>query len=100
MPQFIFFVFSLGLFLSVGIPSTRAVNEDFVVTELDGRDMPYYIKGWWHWYFSMDSGLRHPALDSTGDKCSLNQKGPVWYLVHHHDWDLYCRQIEAECFCP
>ncbi len=34
---------------------------------------------WWQWAYSMPKDI-HPAYDDTGRYCTVNQKGPVWFL--------------------
>jgi hypothetical protein len=35
---------------------------------------------WWNWIFSIPE-INSPLVDLTGEKCSINQSGPVWFLA-------------------
>jgi len=35
---------------------------------------------WWQWYLSIPNS-QHPFADTTGEKCSKSQIGPVWFLL-------------------
>jgi hypothetical protein len=35
---------------------------------------------WWKWIFSIPE-VNSPLEDLTGEKCSINQSGPIWFLA-------------------
>ncbi len=35
---------------------------------------------WWKWIFSIPE-VNSPLVDLTGEKCSINQSGPIWFLA-------------------
>ena len=58
--------------------------------------IPYgeWLAKWWQWSFSIPTS-QHPRDAYTPEKCTLNQKGPVWFLA-----DQLGGQEERTCTIP
>ena len=58
--------------------------------------IPYgeWLAKWWQWTFSIPTA-QHPRDAYTPEKCTLNQKGPVWFLA-----DQLGGQEERTCTIP
>jgi hypothetical protein len=78
----------LGMILVLAISSiTRFSYADSInpgVFSIDSAPygIPYkeWITRWWQWTFSIPKD-DHPREDKTGEKCSVGQEGPVWFLT-------------------
>ena len=46
---------------------------------------------WWQWAYSIPKGV-NPAYDDTGNYCSENQRGPVWFFP-----GTYGKSVIREC---
>ncbi len=45
-----------------------------------GTSFDKWTTKWWQWFIGIPNS-QHPFPDTTGEKCRVNQAGPVWYLV-------------------
>jgi hypothetical protein len=45
-----------------------------------GLSYPEWIARWWQWVLSIPVE-NNPVNDTTGKNCSINQRGPVWFLA-------------------
>lgn len=45
-----------------------------------GLSYPEWAAKWWQWALSIPVD-NNPVTDTTGEKCAVNQNGPVWYLA-------------------
>ncbi len=59
----------------------------------DANSNPYgltfaeWTAKWWQWAYSIPKDI-HPAYDDAGRYCTVNQKGPVWFLPGSFGNDL------------
>src|SRR6266404_1942081 len=42
--------------------------------------LPVLTGEWWQWALSIPAS-QNPLLDTTGDKCMVGQRGPIWFLA-------------------
>ncbi len=78
----------LGMILVLAISSITAFTyADSInpgVFSLDsapyGISYKEWITRWWQWNLEIPKD-DHPRLDKTGEKCSVGQEGPVWFLT-------------------
>ncbi|HZA69785.1 MAG TPA: hypothetical protein VE548_08795 [Nitrososphaeraceae archaeon] len=49
-------------------------------SEIYGVSYSEWTAKWWQWFLAMPE-QGHPVRDLTGEKCSVNQSGPVWFLL-------------------
>ena len=79
---FITFLISFTEFVSAQSP-----NGD--IFPIDSR--PYnstygdWSAEWWIWALSTPEE-NNPVTDPTGEKCAINQEGPVWFLSWDNRW--------------
>lgn len=61
----------------------KASNNDPMFFQKDSSPygIPYseWPKIWWQWWLSIPNN-EHPGVDYDSKKCSVHQKGPVWFL--------------------
>ena len=75
--------FAISLIIAVAAASGVRASTPVALGPSDSVEnvsMPTWTILWWHWAFSMDQRLS-PIRDRTGERCALNQSGPVWYLT-------------------
>ena len=53
-----------------------------------------WTQKWWEWAFEVPSN-DSPVNDVTGENCSLNQEGPVWFLA-----GTFGTSVTRECTIP
>jgi hypothetical protein len=66
----------------VGQTEDRGTNVQFFTLDSRPFGTPYNetTSIWWTWLISIPTS-ESPAADSTGEYCSKNQTGPVWFLA-------------------
>jgi hypothetical protein len=82
------------LFLSIQVmagPSVIVDKED----KVDGKPLDEYAGIWWQWAYSMPD-RDSPIIDKTGEKCDVNQEGPVWFLAGGYG----SSKIKRSCVVP
>ncbi|HEC19367.1 MAG TPA: hypothetical protein ENI97_08485 [Gammaproteobacteria bacterium] len=57
--------------------SSMVLDRNELVAGLTQGD---YVNMWWQWAVSMPAS-ESPVRDRMGDKCGVNQVGPVWFLA-------------------
>ncbi len=62
--------------------------------ELFGRRIDQYANAWWQWAYSMPNA-ESPIRDRNGEKCGVNQTGPVWFLAGGFGSSLIKRTCEV-----
>ena len=62
------FVLATLVLLSV-VPATRADEPPIVL-----------LNEWWQWALSFPAAV-NPLLDNSGHRCTLGQRGPLWFLA-------------------
>lgn len=75
------------LLLSLLLVNTKEASSDTVNPGVYSPDSkPFgltyseWTAKWWQWFIKIPN-IQHPFGDTTGEKCSLMQNGPVWFLV-------------------
>ena len=58
-----------------------------------GTSFDTWTTKWWQWFIGIPNS-RQPFPDTTGEKCGINQAGPVWYLVGA------AGKVERNCVIP
>jgi hypothetical protein len=53
-----------------------------------------WTANWWRWAYSIPKTV-NPAYDDTGEYCSVNQRGPVWFFP-----GTYGKEVVRECTVP
>jgi hypothetical protein len=80
------------------IPSAQADSINPGVFSIDSKPygVPYaeWTARWWQWVFSIPE-MNHPSLDLTGEKCAIEQEGPVWFLTQ-----TFGGRAERTCTIP
>ncbi|WP_455208418.1 hypothetical protein [Kaarinaea lacus] len=84
----------------VCIVSTNVVdaNPDIIVKgneKIAGLFQHEYVNMWWQWAVSM-SDKESPIRDNIGNKCNVNQVGPVWFLAGGYG----SSKISRKCSIP
>jgi hypothetical protein len=90
-----------GMILVLAISSITAftyadsINPGVFSIDSAPYGIPYkeWVTRWWQWHISIPT-VDHPWKDSTGEKCTVRQEGPVWFLS-----DLPGK-IELTCTMP
>ena len=59
-----------------------------------GLSYGQWSQKWWEWAFEVPSE-DSPVNDVTGENCSLNQEGPVWFLA-----GTFGTSVTRECIIP
>jgi hypothetical protein len=80
----IFSVITIGSIVLVAAQTSTPSDVLSLVASPDSRpqNLTYGDWGakWWQWIFSIPSS-QNPLSDTTGERCTLNQNGTVWFLV-------------------
>lgn len=58
-----------------------------------GTPFATWTTKWWQWFIGIPNS-QQPFPDTTGEKCGINQAGPVWYLVGA------AGKVERNCIIP
>lgn len=77
--------------LAVAAPNVVVATHE----EVAGLYQHEYANMWWQWAVSMNSA-ESPVIDKTGEKCGVNQAGPVWFLAGGYGTS----KIRRECSIP
>ena len=62
---------------------------------VSGISQSTYVNMWWQWALSMPQ-QNSPVWDRSGEKCAVNQAGPVWFLAGGYNDSL----IRRKCAIP
>ena len=58
-----------------------------------GTSFDKWTTKWWQWFIGIPNS-QQPFPDTTGEKCGINQAGPVWFLVGA------AGKVERNCAIP
>jgi hypothetical protein len=58
-----------------------------------GTSFDNWTTKWWQWFIGIPNS-QQPFPDTTGEKCGINQAGPVWFLV------VAAGKVERNCSIP
>ena len=67
-----FLLATMALGLGLTVQSTMASAESGGFSRLSAQ--------WWQWAISIPAS-QNPLLDTTGEKCMVGQRGPIWFLA-------------------
>jgi len=84
----IFLIYTHNVFADSNIIVDNSAN-------VQGIHQYEYANMWWQWAVSM-SDKESPVRDRTGEKCSVNQIGPVWFLAGGYG----SSKISRKCSIP
>lgn len=72
-----------GAFLLLGLLNSAQANDSILVPpgeDVEGVSQSVWSQRWWEWAFSFPQELS-PVADTTGQFCTGNQRGGVWFLA-------------------
>ena len=74
----------VGVLTVLGPSSARSGNPELRITPpggtVDCMTMGEWTARWWQWFAGIPAP-EHPALDEKGERCDVNQDGPVFFLA-------------------
>src|SRR5688500_7378520 len=88
-------VFVQSLYYPNAINAQLSNNATYAPSsEIHGHSYGEWTAKWWQWFLAIPNE-GHPVRDLTGEKCSVNQSGPVWFLV-----GAWFEALERNCEVP
>jgi hypothetical protein len=76
------FVFIIFLISFTELVSAQSPNGEIFPIDSKPYNSTYgdWSAEWWKWALSIPEE-NNPVTDTTGEKCAINQEGPVWFLA-------------------